>query len=205
MKQPNSKISDEVYERTRLFHTDSVLCGISALAEKTNAPNLLRSEAVNQYSVNPADQKKHKILVSKCLGSSVWTHAEKAIAANCSAVREWDSNGTVFGYNPSMPGHDAGEFGHNDFYPVVIAACQNNSKFNGEDALKAMILVDEIRGRLCEVFSLKSYKIDHVVHGAIASACVYGAMMNATALQIEHSIGMVVAHYIPWRAIRAGK
>ena len=55
----------------------------------------------------------------------------KAIAANCSAVREWDSNGTVFGYNPNIEGHKAGEFGHNDFYSVVIAACQNNNKYNG--------------------------------------------------------------------------
>ena len=68
-----------------------------------------------------------------------------------------------------------------------------------------MLLLDEIRGRLCEVFSLKSYKIDHVVHGAIASAVTYAAMLGATPLQIEHAIGMVVAHYIPWRAIRAGK
>ena len=68
-----------------------------------------------------------------------------------------------------------------------------------------MLLLDEIRGRLAEVFSLKSYKIDHVVHGAIASACVYGAMLGATAEQIEHAVGMVVAHHIPWRAIRAGK
>jgi 2-methylcitrate dehydratase len=68
-----------------------------------------------------------------------------------------------------------------------------------------MILHDEIRGRLAEVFSLKTYKIDHVVHGAIASAAVYGAMMGATAEQIESAIGMTVAHFIPWRAIRAGK
>jgi len=47
-------------------------------------------------------------------------------------------------------------------------------------ALKAMVLQDEIRGRLCEVFSLKTYKIDHVVHGAIASICTYGALMGAT-------------------------
>jgi 2-methylcitrate dehydratase len=45
-----------------------------------------------------------------------------------------------------------------------------------------MLLLDEIRGRLCEVFSLKTYKIDHVVHGAIASATVYGAMLGATPL-----------------------
>ena len=68
-----------------------------------------------------------------------------------------------------------------------------------------MVALDEIRGRLCEVFSLKSYKIDHVVHGAIASAAVFGALMGANEEQIESAIGMTVAHYVPWRAIRAGK
>jgi 2-methylcitrate dehydratase len=42
-------------------------------------------------------------------------------------VREWDSNGTVFGYNKKL-GHVAGEFGHNDFYGVVVAACQMKVK-----------------------------------------------------------------------------
>ena len=67
-----------------------------------------------------------------------------------------------------------------------------------------MIALDEIRGRLAEVFALKDYKIDHVVHGAIASAAIYGAIMGATVDQIESAIGLVVAHYIPFRAIRAG-
>jgi len=68
-----------------------------------------------------------------------------------------------------------------------------------------MLLSDEIRGRLAEVFSLKSYRIDHVVHGAIASAITYGTLMGASYEQIESAVGMTVAHYIPWRAIRAGK
>merc|ERR1719348_2273736 len=76
---------------------------------------------------------------------------------------------------------------------------------DGKRVLRAMVLSDEIRGRLAEVFSLKSYKIDHVVHGAIASAATYGALMGATVDQIESAIGMSVAHYIPFRAIRAGK
>merc|ERR1712207_90689 len=41
--------------------------------------------------------------------------------------------------------------------------------------------------------------------GAIASAAVYGALLGASAEQIESAIGMTVAHYIPFRAIRAGK
>merc|ERR1712072_657400 len=68
-----------------------------------------------------------------------------------------------------------------------------------------MIAIDEIRGRLAEVFSLKSYKIDHVVHGAIASAVVYGTALGATVEEIESAVGMTVAHYVPFRAIRAGK
>lgn len=43
-----------------------------------------------------------------------------------------------------------------------------------------MILLDEIRGRLAEVFSLKTHKIDHVVYGGIASAVTYAAMLGAT-------------------------
>merc|ERR1712137_730626 len=189
------KVDSSVWERVEMFHTDSVMCGVSALALKTNAPTVLREEALTYPDPNGAT----------VFGLSTKCAPEKVICANSSAVREWDSNGTVFGYNPSIPGHTAGEFGHNDFYPVVIAAAQVTGKIDGKKALKAMICLDEIRGRLAEVFSLKSYKIDHVVHGAIASAAVYGALLNASPEQIERAIGMVVVHYVPSRAIRAGK
>jgi 2-methylcitrate dehydratase len=182
-----------VVDRTVMFHTDAVLCGISAIALETNAPTLLRAEA--------ADYPRQKGVT--VFGSTQPVAPEKAIVANASAVREWDSNGTNFGYNPRL-GHIAGEFGHNDFYPVAVAAAQLAGK-DGAYAVRGMICLDEIRGRLAEVFSLKTYKIDHVVHGAIASAATYGAMLGATPEQIESAIGMVVAHYIPWRAIRAGK
>mmetsp|Transcript_6809 Transcript_6809/g.17370 ORF Transcript_6809/g.17370 Transcript_6809/m.17370 type:complete len:543 (+) Transcript_6809:98-1726(+) len=188
-------IDPSVWEKIEMFHTDSVMCGISALAMKTNAPCCLRGEAL-EY----ADGKGAKVF-----GSSTKCAPEKAVVANASAVREWDSNGTVFGYNAKIPGHTAGEFGHNDFYPVVMAAAQVTGNIDGKKALKAMVCLDEIRGRLAEVFSLKSYKIDHVVHGAIGSAAVYGALLGASAEEIESAIGMVVAHYIPFRAIRAGK
>ena len=138
-------------------------------------------------------------------GSDTKVRPEKAVVANSCAVREWDSNGTVFGYRSEFGKQfQAGEFGHNDYYPVIIAAAQMLGNVDGKTVLKAMCLHDEIRGRLAEVFSLKSYKIDHVVHGAVATAVVYGAMMGATIQQIESAVGMVIAHYIPFRAIRAG-
>ncbi|MHC4946721.1 MAG: MmgE/PrpD family protein [Planctomycetota bacterium] len=182
-----------VRERTALFFADSVVCGLSALALGTNAPTVLRREAL-RYA-DPAG--------ATVFGGRERVAPEKAIVANASAVREWDSNGTNFGYNPDL-GHTAGEFGHNDFYPVAVAAAQIAGG-DGALALRGMVCLDEIRGRLAEVFSLKTHKIDHVVHGAIASAATYGAMLGATPEQIESAIGMFVAHFIPWRAIRAGK
>lgn len=183
-----------VLERTNMFHVDACLCGVSAIALGTNAPTVLREEALQYAGVKNG---------APVFGSTVTVAPEKAILANVAAVREWDSNGTNFGYSEERPDHRAGEFGHNDFYPVAIAAAQMMGR-DGAYALRGMVLLDEIRGRLAEVFSLKTYKIDHVVHGAIASACVYGAMMGATPDQIESAIGMLVAHAIPFRAIRHG-
>jgi 2-methylcitrate dehydratase len=195
--------SQKVYERAKLFHNDAYLCGISALAHHANAPVVLRNEALG-YAL-PEGTATKKRGYAKVYGSDQLTIVEKAIVANCSAVREWDSNGTVFGYRAGVEGHQAGEFGHNDYYSVVIAAAQQLDSIDGKTALKAMILQDEIRGRLAEVFSLKTYKIDHVVFGALASAVVYGTLLGATDEQIESAIGMSIAHYIPYRAIRAGK
>ena len=184
---------ETVYRMTERFHTDSVACAVSALACGTNAPNVLRREALEYPDA----------LGAPCFGSTEKVAPEKAILANSSAAREWDANGTNFGYNPAR-GATRGEFGHNDFYPVAIAAAQQQG-WDGRQTVKAMIALDEIRGRLAEVFALKNHKIDHVVHGAVASAAVYGAAMGATAEQIESAIGLTVAHYIPFRAIRAGK
>ncbi|MDH3717714.1 MAG: MmgE/PrpD family protein, partial [Planctomycetota bacterium] len=188
---------EQVLARLEQFHLDSAACAVSAIACGTNAPTLLRNEAL-QYAYETAGGRR-----ATCYGSSVGVAPEKAVVANCAAVREWDANGTNFGYNPDR-GATAGEFGHNDFYPVAIAAAQL-SGLDGRQTLLGMLVIDELRGRLAEVFSLKDYKIDHVLHGAIASAAVYGALRGATPEQIESALGLLVAHYIPFRAIRAGR
>ena len=69
-------------------------------------------------------------------------------------MREWDSNGTNFGYNPERAAI-AGEFGHNDFYPVAVAAAQLAGSMAGRRSWRCSLL-DEIRGRLAEVFALKN-------------------------------------------------
>ena len=177
------------------FHLDSVGCGVSALALRANAPTVLRMEALGSA---PAAGSRGGI----CFGSAQPCAVEKAVAANASAVREWDSNGTNFGYDAAK-GRTAGEFGHNDFYPVAVAAARE-AGLDGDATLRVMLLVDEIRGRLAEVFALRKYAIDHVHHGTVASAAAFAAALGGTEDQIESAIGMAVAHYVPFRAIRAG-
>jgi 2-methylcitrate dehydratase len=177
------------------FHLDAVGCGVSALALGANAPTVLRREAL---ATPPAAGSRGGI----CLGATRPCAVEKAVAANASAVREWDSNGTNFGYDAAK-GRTAGEFGHNDYYPVAIAAARE-AGLDGDATLRLMLLIDEIRGRLAEVFALRRYAIDHVHHGTVACAAAYAAALGGTEDQIESAIGMAVAHYVPFRAIRAG-
>lgn len=182
-----------VLARTEQFHLDSIACAVAALATGCPAPRILREEALAYLDPRGVGVFGSRELVSP----------EKAVLANCSAVRELDANGTNFGFNPRT-GYKRGEFGHNDFYPVAIAAGQLAGA-DGRKAVLAMLCLDEIRGRLAECFGLKDHKIDHVLHGAIASASVYGAILGATAEQIEAAIGLTVAHYVPFRAIRHGE
>ncbi|MFN0018968.1 MAG: MmgE/PrpD family protein [Pirellulaceae bacterium] len=182
-----------VLERTEQFHLDSIACAVAALATDCPAPRILRDEALAYPDPRGVPVFGSRVLVSP----------EKAVLANCSAARELDANGTNFGYNPRT-GYTRGEFGHNDFYPVAISAAQLAGA-DGRQALLGMLCLDEIRGRLAECFALKDHKIDHVLHGAIASAAVYGAMLGASAEQIESAIGLTVAHYVPFRAIRHGE
>jgi 2-methylcitrate dehydratase len=185
--------SEAALKRVELFHLDSVACAVAALATGMKAPTILREEALSYPDPNGVT----------CLGGRQPVAAEKAVVANCSAVRELDANGTNFGFN-ERTGNKRGEFGHNDYYPVALAAAQV-AGWDGRRTLLAMLCLDEIRGRLAEVFGLKDHKIDHVLHGAIASAAVYGAVLGATAEQIESAIGLVVAHHVPFRAIRHGE
>jgi 2-methylcitrate dehydratase len=182
----------ELLER---FHLDSVGCGVSALAARANAPTVLRGEALGAA---PAAGTHGAC----CFGSRRRCLAERAVTANASAVREWDSNGTNFGHDEAR-GRTAGEFGHNDYYPVAIAAA-TEAGLDGNATLRVMLLIDEIRGRLAEVFPLRKYAIDHVHHGTVASAAAFTAALGGDEDQIESAIGMAVAHYVPFRAIRAG-
>ena len=177
------------------FHLDSIACAVSALACGTNAPRVLREEALEYRLADGRGRNGFWFARRRAAGEGGRGQLRRGAGMGRQRHQFW--------LQPRARAY-AGEFGHNDFYPVAIAAAQQRG-MDGRQTLLAMLAIDEIRGRLAEVFSLKTHKIDHVVHGAIASAVVYGAVMGATVDQIESAVGMVVAHYVPFRAIRHGK
>ena len=67
----------DVLDRVDQFHLDSVGCAVAALATGMNAPTILRAEAL-AYA-NPRGVS--------CFGSDRTVAPEKAVLANCSAVR----------------------------------------------------------------------------------------------------------------------
>ena len=201
----NSKqfISSEVYDRAKLFHTDAVLWGIAAISLKAKSPTILRESNLLYYS--NFSQKPENTRVAKMFGLNKYTNIEKAVAANVSATHDLNSNGFSLGFANDDPTRTSlGEVSNNSYYPVVIAAAHVNSKIDGLKALKAMILLDEIRGRLNESFDINEYHVDNDLFGGIASTIVYGALLKATPEQISEAINLYIGNYTPWRAIKTG-
>ena len=187
--------AESVFQKVEQFHLDSIACGVSALARRANAPTVLRAEALQYLATDGQGVPLFASRPRSCPRRRWWPTARPCASGTPTART------LAITRRAARP---SGEFGHNDFYPVAVAAAQLRG-LDGRQTLRAMILLDEIRGRLAEVFALKNYKIDHVVHGAIGSAATFGAVLGATPEEIESAIGLVVAHYIPFRAIRAGK
>ena len=78
--------------------------------------------------------------------------------------------------------------------------------------LKAMILQDEISGRLTVVYSIKNYKNYHVVYDAFVNEVTHEAFLTASLEEIEHAISntnfikrVVSPHYISYKTIKVGK
>lgn len=188
--------SAKVLERTKMFHTDSFICGVSALAYRVPEPTLLRSEA-QEYSVGRMPKMEH----ARVFGSMENIVVEKAAAANIVAISEWNSNGVYSG----IPSNQSQTCSYSSFYPAVIAAVHANQRISGSLILKALVLHDEIRCKLTDAYPWHQHKIDSCVNGALATIYVYGALVGASPQNIENAVGMYICHYSPWLAERLNR
>ncbi len=200
----NGKPSHQVYDRVKLAHTDAVLCGYSAIALKSSAPSIFKNEAMAGVRKGKSISRP-KMGSAKVFGTLEAGNAEKAIVACASAVREFSAHPATFGFNKSLPSHQAGELASTEFYPLVVATAQQNLAITGDKVVKGLVLLDEIQGRLCEAFPLRDYNIDSSLYSAMSAAITYGALLGGTPSQIENALGILVSHNVPYASVRQGK
>lgn len=81
------KPSVRVQERLKLFHTDAMMCAISALAMKTNSPTILYKQARKRQTSGAVTKAKEGF--AKVFGSPNSVPVEFAVAANVAAAGEW--------------------------------------------------------------------------------------------------------------------
>lgn len=186
--------STKVVNRAKLFHKDATLAGVLSLAVKANAPSLFKNEAyMYTKRAKAASTTRSRANTGKVFGSPESIPVEKALIANISAMSELDTTGVTVGYGSDGLLQNS----YSDFYPAVIIAANQNISISGDKAVKALILLDEIKGRLLEA-SVLSSPIDPVLYGALASAITYGALVGATAEQIESAVGIITTHHVPY-------
>ncbi len=189
---------ESVLRMVEQFHLDSIACGVSALACGTNAPTVLRREALEYACQRPAARRPLLWLATSAV------MPEKAVLANCSAVREWDANGTNFGYNPARGPHAR------RIRPQRFLSRRRRRGATARSRRPADAAGDDPAGRNPRPAG-RSVRAEELQDRSRASTArsprppSMAQLLGATAEQIESAIGLVVAHYIPFRAIRAGK
>ena len=203
LREGLGNIDIDVVSKAKLLHADSVLCAVSALAQKTIPPSLLKAESMELSRVSRG--RRAIPGYSFCFGSIKQGPTELAVAANCTAAREWNSSPINLIPIKSGASQVSFEMVRGNYYPIVVAGCQQNQATNGEHLVKGIILLDEIQTRLAEASPFRKHGIDDGIYAAIASTVTYGALMGGTAEQIESALGILVAHYVPYRAPRNGR
>ncbi len=128
--------------RVELFHLDSIACAVSAIAGGTSAPSVLRAEAL-EYPCEAAEAagavKGDRRRGVPLFGSRGRVMPEKAVVANCSAAREWDANGTNFGYNPRTRAYAAASSATTTSIPSPSPR-PSSAGCDGRQTLLAMLL-----------------------------------------------------------------
>ncbi|OMJ86863.1 hypothetical protein SteCoe_11494 [Stentor coeruleus] len=160
--------SKEIIQRVKLWHTDLTVTSISYLRQNIN-PSL-------ECFKNEALMYKN-ILGGFLYDNSEKISAEKAVMFNIKTILQAYDDG--LGYN-SMP----------LYYPIAMMAAQQRET-SGINALKGMLLVEEIRARLKEVLQIHPC-LDEFICGGIACVTTYGALIGVTENQIDQAIGLFI-------------
>jgi 2-methylcitrate dehydratase len=120
---------------------------------------------------------------------------EWATFVNGLLIRYLDYNDTYLSLEPAHP---------SDNLAPVLAVGESVGA-DGKDLITAAVLAYEIQCRLCDAASLRKQGVDHVTYGAISSAVAACRLMELTAPQTVHAVGLAGVCNVALRQTRSGE
>src|SRR4051812_4981653 len=120
---------------------------------------------------------------------------EWATFVNGLLIRYLDYNDTYLSLEPAHPS--------DNFAPVL--AVGESVGASGKQIITAAVLGYEIQCRLCDAASLRKQGVDHVTYGAISSALAAGKLMEMSAAQLRHAVGIAGVCNVALRQTRSGE
>lgn len=183
----------EMIRRTKLLNADSFMSGLAAFSLNMTSTKLFANET-KFFMAKPMNRYRYK---APLLGGSDLFDDVKAFATNACASGELGVSPSILAFDPKGKQFLRGTSVQSDYYGVVLGSSAHRKSIDGMDAIKAMIALDEIHGRLAEAVSAEDLGIDPSVLGAIASAIIYSVLHDISFAQTDMGISMFLQNLLP--------
>jgi 2-methylcitrate dehydratase len=120
---------------------------------------------------------------------------EWATFVNGLLIRYLDYNDTYLSLEPAHPSDNL----------AAVLSVGEAVKANGKELITAAVLAYEVQCRLCDAASLRKHGFDHVTYGAISSTVAACKLLNLSAPQIVHAVGLAGVCNVALRQTRSGE
>jgi 2-methylcitrate dehydratase len=178
------RISPEAVSAARRFFLDSVGCAVGGL----DTPDVRAMRRVIEARGGNAE--------ATILGSTGKTSTTGAALLNALMIRVLDFNDIYWEQDPSHP---------SDLIPAALGPGEATGK-NGRDLVTAIVLGYEFECRLCEaaIPGIRERGWHHASLTQFVSPLVAGKMMDLTAEQMAHAVGISGCHAHTLGSVTAG-
>ena len=178
-------LPDEVVAAAKRFLFDSVGCALGGLVQH----DVQIALAVLDEIAGRGD--------ATVLGTGQRTDPVSAALANALMIRVLDYNDIYWQQDPSHP---------SDIIPAAMAAAERNAG-SGRDLILGIVLGHEFEQRLCEASfpGIREIGWHHATLTAVVSPIVAGRMLDLSAQQIQHAIGISASRHCTTGSVTAGK
>ncbi|MCH8824133.1 MAG: MmgE/PrpD family protein [Planctomycetes bacterium] len=179
------KLSVEAIHSAKLYLFDSFGC---ALGGSQQHDLQIAIEHAKQMGGSP---------LCTCLVDGFKTNPVEAAFINSLMIRAMDYNDIYWKQDPSHP---------SDIIPAALSICEMNN-LSGKDLILGTVIGHELEMRFCEAGlpGIREYGWHHATLTAFVSPVVAGRLLNLSADQIQHAIGISASHSCSLGAVTAGK